>query len=552
MAHVGGNIEQVAPERKLFGPDYALLLALAAISIAIHGWLLTHTGLTARDSLGFARYALMLENPAASVNPPDPSLTIVDVIKKAEHPPGYPAAVLGASRLVRMSSGLPLPEAMLLGAQLANALAGVLLVVPTYLLGRMLFGRGVGFAAAMLVQVLPGFAQVTSDGLSEGVYLLGATTAMTLGVRAVRRPAIRWFLLTGILVGGTYLVRPEGLFVAASVGLMIVLLGVTRKWSREAALARLTALVVGIGFVAGPYMLVIGGVTNKPTVQQLLDPGEGPKGLLWKGQPTSQKRGADGTLFAVWWNEEEDHGKSRLLWAIKGVTEETLKTGFYLPALLGIAGLIAFRRRVVSDPGLAAMAVLAGLNTVVLIAMAMSKGYVSERHTVLIALILCLFGAAAADPVTGILSRLPVVGRFWSGRYAAPLLLLAIVASALPSTLKPLHQHRVGHRYAGEFLADKVKPGDTMIDPFSWAEWFAGRTLYADPPGDPNPAPAGSSRWVVMEHISHDNPHTRLPRLQAALDVVNDTANPPVAVYQWPENVPFAEAKVIVYRQIVK
>jgi len=549
--HIGGQIEAVTEQRSLFGPDYGLLLLLGVISLAIHGWLLTHTGITARDSLGFSRYALNLENPAASAMPPDPSRTIVDVIKSEEHPPGFPAAVLAVSRIVRVATDLPTAQAMLLSAQLANVIAAVLLVIPTYLLGRMLFGRRVGFAAALLIQVLPVFAHVTSDGLSEGVYLLGATTAMMFGVRAVRRPGVGWFLLTGLSVGATYLVRPEGLFVAASVGLMIVILGAMRKWPRDAALARLTALAVGIGMVAGPYVMVIGRMTNKTTPLQMIAPSEGPKGLIWKGQPTSQNRTSPSTsLLATWWNESEDSGSSRLLWAIKAVVTETLKTGFYVPAILGFAGLIAFRRRAMSDPGLAVMALLAGLNAAVLVAMAMSKGYVSERHTVLISLILCLFAAAVADPLFGQLSRLPVVGRFWAGRYAAPGLMLAIVASALPSTLKPLHQHRVGHKHAGEFLATKIQPGDTVIDPFSWAEWFAGRTLHVIP-ADPAAQP-GSSRWVVLEHITHDNPHARLPRLQAALQVAGDRANPPKVAYQWPENVPFAEAKVIVYQQVVK
>src|SRR5207249_2546738 len=78
---------------------------------------------------------------------------------------------------------LPLPESTLLAAQLVSAIAGVLLVVPTYLLGRMLFGRNVGFAAALLFQVLPVPARITSDGLAEGLYLLGSATALVIGVR---------------------------------------------------------------------------------------------------------------------------------------------------------------------------------------------------------------------------------------------------------------------------------------------------------------------------------------------------------------------------------
>lgn len=550
MAQVGGQLETVAPPRRLFGPDYAWLLALLVVSVAIHAWLLTHTAVTARDSLGFARYALCLRHPSLSVNPPDPSRTVVEVIKESEQPPGYPLAILAASYPLRLAVDRPLPETMLLAAQLANALAGVLLVFPTYLIGRMLFGRAVGFASALVIQVLPVMAHVTSDGLSEGVYLLGATTSLMLAVRSLRRPGIAGFLLTGLVVGGTYLVRPEGLLVAISTGLVVVLLALGRQWPWEAVMARLTALGVGLAMIAAPYMLLIGGFTNKPTIQQMLSPGEGPKGLIWKGQPTSQRLVASEELLAVWWNEAEDRGTPRWLWGLVGVTRETLKTGFYVPVLLGVAGLGVLRRRVLADPGMAVLPLLAGLNAAVLVAMAASKGYVSERHTVLIVLILAVFAVGCAGPVIEGLSRLPVVGHFWGRRYAGVGLLLAFTFSALPATLKPLHSHRVGHRHAGEFLARHVQEGDVVIDPFCWAEWYAGRTLYTIPP-DP-PAVAGQSRWVVLEHITHENPHSRLPRLEAALNVAMDRANPPVVAYQWPEDVPFEEAKVIVYRQTIR
>ena len=112
-SHIGGRIETVKIQPSLFGPDYIRLLLLAVIAVAVHVWMLSHTALTARDSLTFARYALKLEKPAETTNPPDKSLSIVDVIKQEEHPPGYPAAVMVVSRVLRFTTNLPLPEAMM-------------------------------------------------------------------------------------------------------------------------------------------------------------------------------------------------------------------------------------------------------------------------------------------------------------------------------------------------------------------------------------------------------------------------------------------------------
>ncbi len=563
--HIGGRLETVAPKRSLFGPDYVRLLGLVAAAVAVHGWLLAHTALTSRDSLEFARNALIIETPAAAAtfdHPPDPDRQVVDVLKKPYtlHPPGFPLATLAVSKVLRAATDLPLPEVMPLSAQVANALAGVLLVFPTYLLGRMLFGRSAGFAAALLVQVLPVYAQTTSDGMSDGLYLLAAVTTLVLGVRAVRRPNVGPFLLTGMASGFGYLVRPEGLVLPVATVGTVFLLWLTRVWSRNTTAASLCALAVGFGIVGGPYMKLIGGVTNKTTGERLLSPGGGSGVPNWRGGAAAAS--PNPALMGVWWNEATDGGSCKTLWGLKAVARETLKTAHYAPAVLGLLGMVYFRRRLVVDPGPTFLILTAGVNLAVVLVMTAttplptpglpdrSPPYVSERHTMLVGVILCLFAAAMLEPLTAALARLPVVGRLWAGRHAASWFLVAIVLSALPNALKSLHKNRVGHLHAGHFLAANAGPDDAVIDPFSWAQWHAGRTLYCipkDPPEDNLKV-----RWAVVEHITAENPHSRLPRLRAALDVVNDRVNPPTVAYHWPEDVPPERAKVLVYKQVVR
>ena len=153
LADVGGRLEVVPHRRSLFAKDYWRISVLLLVAGAIHAWLVLHTAIPARDSMGFARIANNLSYPNAEQTT-DPPRQRIDVIRDAQHPPGYPLAVWLTEKALR-SSVSSLPERALLATQIANAIGGTLLVIPLYLIGRILFGRNVGFAAALLFQVLP-------------------------------------------------------------------------------------------------------------------------------------------------------------------------------------------------------------------------------------------------------------------------------------------------------------------------------------------------------------------------------------------------------------
>lgn len=529
---VGARMEVVKPRRSLFAPDYLRLAILAAVAAAVHLWLVTHTATTSRDGIGFARYAINLQTPHVVAPDGKPGRTMLGVVKEAQHPPAYPVAVWAAGKVVRKLFTLPHPEAYLLAAQLVSAAAAVLLVVPTYLTGRMLFGRSVGFAAALLLQVLPTPARLTSDALTEGAYLLVASTAVMLGVRAVRRPGVGGFLLCGLATGATYLVRPEGLIVGAAVGVTGLALAATRRWPLNLTLGRLAALVVGVSFVAGPYMLLIGGPTNKPSSKEMLNPELNPRAKLIHNQPDARaKPVVSAPLFAEW----RETGESRVAWAVGAVAAEAGKALYYVPAVLAVVGLVVLRRRVAADPGLWLLVILAGLSSLLLMAVGIKMSYVSERHTILLVLVGCLFAAAALEPVAALLG----------GKVRPEWLLVGITLAALPVTLKPLHANREGFKHAGRWLAENVKDGDCLIDPFEWSQWYSGRSLYYVPP-DPAPAPAVT--YAVVDDRTRPDEHVRLPRLEAAMNVMADGRSK--VVYHWPEDVPVDAAKVKVYQLV--
>jgi 4-amino-4-deoxy-L-arabinose transferase-like glycosyltransferase len=566
MALVGARMETVAPRRSLFGPDYLLLAALLVVAAALHGWLVAHTKITARDSMRFAREALRFQSPESTDpnHPLNPTILKIDVVKQAQDPPGFPIVVWATAKFVRKTTNLSLAESTLLATQLANAIAGVLLVIPCYLTGRMLFGRSVGFAAALLFQILPVPAQITSDGLSEGVYMLGMATSLMLAVRAVRRPGVGIFLLTGLALGASYLVRLEALMLAGSLGLVAAWLGWTRHWPRDLTLGRLTALAVGILLIAGPYMIVIEGVTNKPSAKDMLNPSVSPREQMLRQQQGNVQAGVASPLFAKWMTPDTSGTAVRAAWSAYAVLDETLKGMQYLAAFLALLGFLLLRRRISREPGLALLLATAAVNAAILMALGYQKGYLSERHTVLLVYIGCFFAAAALEPLAAALGNLPKLGAFWAGKFGPPALLVILVGAALPITVRPLHANREGFKHAGIWLKQELEAfrqrederfkatgkRDTyvVVDPFCWSSWYAEETLYFIP----NDPPDAKVIYAVVDDRVRPtgDEHGRLERMHEARNVLADGRREPV--FLWPQGATEETAKVKVYKLVVR
>jgi hypothetical protein len=169
-----------------------------------------------------------------------------------------------------------------------------------------------------------------------------------------------------------------------------------------------------------------------------------------------------------------------------------------------------------------------------------------ERHTLPLAYLGCLFAAGGLEPAArwclGVRGLRGVVAAVGGPRWASVGVLAALVASALPGALKPLHEHRVGHKHAGEFLAANATDDDVIVDPFEWAQFYCGRTLRAIPPDPANPR----LRWAVDEPSKKEVSHTHLHRMDAMRNVKADGRA--VVAYTWPENVPADKAEVVVYK----
>src|ERR1017187_2705168 len=121
--------------------DWLLIGLLLALVLPLRLWLICNTEVTARDSIGYIRYALQFEEYGWKAT----------LLKNHQHP-GYPVLVWAMSQPVRAIEGETTPDNMELSAQLVNFIASLLLILPMYLLGRQFFNRPVSFWAVVLYQ----------------------------------------------------------------------------------------------------------------------------------------------------------------------------------------------------------------------------------------------------------------------------------------------------------------------------------------------------------------------------------------------------------------
>jgi hypothetical protein len=543
MTHLVPGPRADQPARHPILRDLALLAILLGVAAGLRAWLVTHTEVAARDSIGYIRQAWQLAH-----EPWGPAL------RKAQQHPGYPVAILVTSQAVRPFHPGPESARMQLSAQLASSLAAVLLVIPMYYLGRELFNRAAGFWAALMFQCLPASSRVLADGLSEGVFLLFAASALLASAIALRRRSLLASALTGLCGGLAYLTRPEGAFVVAATGVVLLasLAGPARAaWRRTLACAAclgVTALLTG-----GPLVLATGEVTVKATPKNIFEEWFNGKNAAEAGPAAPPSvRVAGAPLWAAFHAADEDGPREP--WAVRALATELVKGSHYVLWVPMLLGLWWYRDRFAAAPIAWVMLLVCGAVAFCLWRVAARMGYVSSRHTLLILLCGTYWAVAAvpelarrfAQTALWLTERTPRLAAFaprvppaehslWSG-----LFLLGLVVSMMPKQFEPLHSNRIGFRHAGLWLAAHAQPWDEVIDPYCWSHYHAGKVFLE---GREPPVPAGTprNRFVVLEEQGHE--HSRLPLMATALALREQGT----AVFRWTGKRDKETVDVVVY-----
>jgi 4-amino-4-deoxy-L-arabinose transferase-like glycosyltransferase len=539
--------------------DLGLLAVLLTAAVALRAWLLCHTEVAARDSIGFIRYALELEDALRS---PQPRKSWADILNTNHQHPGYPLTVLAASVPVRALVHAPMPDLMRLSAQLASSLAAVLLVIPMYFLGKLLFHRPAGFWAALMFQCLPVSGHILSDGLSEALFLLLTATGLLLGGQALHTGSRIRFALCGLSCGLAYLTRPEGALMLAAVGLSMLVLQWVPLWRRtwRATCANglalsLTALVAG-----SPYFLATGCFTRKPSVKQVMGEAKeaGPVASpQMRDAGLHPAAGGGPVLAAVPAVMLSTEGRlvTRLIAGLWGLGAEVVNGFHYVVWIPALLGMWWNRRQPWVVPSMWPLLALSLLYALVLWQLGVVVGYLSDRHIQV--LVLCgIYPAAAA--VLDLPGRLRgwLQGRGWlaeggtlgrllggGGPALAVVVLVVLTGAGLPKTLHTLHGKRAGHHAAGLWLARHAHPADLIMDRHAWSHYYAGCVFREglQPPPDPHP---------VCYHVITKSKDSTEPEPRGNDQFLTEAQVRALGarlVYHWPERRPPEKATVLVY-----
>lgn len=240
------------PARAVFAGWYyaPLVLAMLAATLLETAHVLRTPTISA-DGIIFINFARrMPENPR-------------ETFRVQDQHPGYPALLLGATRVVQWLGFREDPEAWMLGGLLVSATCGVLCVGAVWLLTRSVFDVQVANVAAMVFAVLPVPVWNAADAHSDSPHLLFYLTAAWLASVGMVHGRLWPLAAAGAVSAVAYWIRPEGLEVFLIAQACVVWQAFRTGWSWS-RLGLATACLAGVALlVAAPYPILAGKFTSK-------------------------------------------------------------------------------------------------------------------------------------------------------------------------------------------------------------------------------------------------------------------------------------------------
>jgi 4-amino-4-deoxy-L-arabinose transferase-like glycosyltransferase len=94
--------------------------------------------------------------------------------------------------------------------KLVSSLFGILLMIPVYFLGKMIFDKKIAFLSSLFLVIHPSIREFSADVLKESTYLFFLGTALWLSWKAIQEERRYFFLFIPFFSVLAYLVRPDG------------------------------------------------------------------------------------------------------------------------------------------------------------------------------------------------------------------------------------------------------------------------------------------------------------------------------------------------------
>lgn len=463
----------------------------ALFATVVLGWLWAHTDVLFADGLRYIAQARAFERGSSDLS-----------LRKAVDHPVYPLAIAG----VHWIFGGEGPEGWQRGAQLASMMAGVLLVIPIYLVSRELFGNTVSLPACLLVYAVPLTGHVFADALSESTFLLFWMWGLWGGLRFLKGGSLGWAAVVVGFSGLAYLTRPEGLLLPASV---LAAIGMSPIWVARGlgkrGLAVVGVLVAGSAAVVGPYVIMRGGLGTKPSIARLL--GTAPKSAahaVERQRPLEPGQTA-GRTYAL---------------ACKAVIKATGEAVTWPLLAFAFVGLVGLRPVAGEVRQWRLLGVIGVVSMLALVRLHATGGYCSARHAMIPAMILIPAAAAGIGRQIGRVEGWMKVGagrRFSWEMMGWGIVTAGVVGVNASGFFAPVNAGLDGYRQAGRWLAEHTSGESHVVDVTGWSQFYGQRDGYTF--GDLVAAPADPmARWVVAREAHLKGPWGYCERLRALVE----------------------------------
>ncbi len=418
-----------------------VLLGILALCAGVRLWLIHRSGSVAPDG---ATYLVMARQWDS-----DP----VAVAKNYDYPPGYPAAVAGVHRLAMSAGMADGRESWEWAGRAVSLVSSLSAMVAIYVLAGLTFDWPIAALTILLFGIGRKWSCLGADALSDCLAISLQLWAMVgvLAVLPMLRRGVRWApaLAAGVgaLAGLGYLARPESLWVVPIAGIVWLGRYVIRRENLGLTMASIVAMAALAGAVAAPYMMTIGGLSNKKSVGNMIS--------LAAPAPAPPAAPSDG----------EDTGDIHVHPTALKILEQFLAAiqpvigGFFFAGLVGLALCLWGPGRALGPPmptpTNAGKALFVATAVVVLPTVALlhqTSGYLSHRHVMFMAAVLSPLAAGGILWVAGVASRVGGLRRVRPDRVAI-ILVCVVFACVAVDTLRyrPHNKDRVlpAHTLAG-------------------------------------------------------------------------------------------------------
>jgi hypothetical protein len=362
------------------------------------------------------------------------------VVHNYPYHPGYSAAVATVHTALQLPDT---PSTWRVAGVLVSGAAGVLALLGVWLWCRMAFGWRTACIATLLFGMTRKWSALGADVLSDSLALCLMIWSLVTGVwaaQAMRQQQGRGVTLlsiSGLLGGLGYCVRPEAAVVPCIVVAMLLADQLLRgSWRR--ALLCLAVAITAVAAVAIPYMLLIGDVTKKKRLLDMLNP----VGLL-----ASLPDGLAKLVQQVFEAMHPILGVLLCVWFVAFLVSLLRRTSERSDAIRPAAPIGAW------------LLIVLVTWAMMMVALKRTAGYMSYRHVMFLAIVLLPLAGQGLVILVG--SLRPILGRLTPpAGVVAVLFSAALAAHALRG---PLYQGIGAYQAAAVRIAQLAAPDDGIL-----------------------------------------------------------------------------------------